>query len=45
MKVAKLKIAWLFQDISFYTEGNVVCIKIVFLFTPLDGAVDRKRNN
>ena len=45
MKVAKLKIAWLFQDISFYTEGDVVCIKILFLFTPLDGAVDRKRNN
>ena len=30
MKVAKLKIAWIFQDdILFYTEGNE-CIKIVF---------------
>ena len=41
MKVAKLKIAWIFQDISFYIEGNEY-ITISVLFTPLDGAFVRK---
>ena len=44
MKVAKLKIAWIFQDISFYTEGKEY-IKISVLFRPLDGAFVRKRKN